>query len=198
MATLRVNNPLLPPLFCICIKDIVSCCIYYLCYNVFKLMVREIIMKRIALVIMSALALVGCANHGAYSSDVYGSADAKRGLNVSYATIVSVRQVTIQGGDRSPNLLGTIGGGVIGGLLGNQIGGGDGKKIATAAGALVGAVGGNKVENRMNQVRAVELELQNDNGERSIVVQKFDKNWLPGQKVRVISNGNKLTVAPLI
>lgn len=161
-------------------------------------MVREIIMKRIALVIMSALALVGCANHGAYSSDVYGSADAKRGLNVSYATIVSVRQVTIQGGDRSPNLLGTIGGGVIGGLLGNQIGGGDGKKIATAAGALVGAVGGNKVENRMNQVRAVELELQNDNGERSIVVQKFDKNWLPGQKVRVISNGNKLTVAPLI
>jgi uncharacterized protein YcfJ len=40
-------------------------------------------------------------------------------------------------------------GAVVGGLLGNQIGGGNGKKIATVAGAVGGGYAGNQVQGRM-------------------------------------------------
>ena len=46
-------------------------------------------------------------------------------------------------------ILGTAIGAVAGGLLGNQIGGGNGKKIATVAGAVGGGYAGNKVQEGM-------------------------------------------------
>lgn len=48
-------------------------------------------------------------------------------------------------------LLGTVGGAVVGGLIGNQIGGGSGKKIATVAGAAAGGYAGNKVQGNMQK-----------------------------------------------
>ena len=43
-----------------------------------------------------------------------------------------------------------------GGLLGNQIGGGSGKKIATAAGAVGGVIAGRKIqENQQNKTETV-------------------------------------------
>ena len=57
----------------------------------------------------------------------------------------------------------TLGGAVLGGLLGNQFGGGHGREIATAVGALAGAAaaqqyqsGGTVVENKL-----VELLIRN-------------------------------------
>jgi uncharacterized protein YcfJ len=38
---------------------------------------------------------------------------------------------------------------VVGGLLGNQVGGGNGKKLATVAGAVGGGYAGNKVQGSM-------------------------------------------------
>ena len=46
-------------------------------------------------------------------------------------------------------IAGTAIGAVVGGLLGNQIGGGNGKKIATVAGAVGGGYAGNKVQGTM-------------------------------------------------
>ncbi|MOA00050.1 hypothetical protein D3C78_1193940 [compost metagenome] len=46
-------------------------------------------------------------------------------------------------------IAGTAIGAVVGGLLGNQIGGGTGKKIATVAGAVGGGYAGNKVQEGM-------------------------------------------------
>ena len=46
-------------------------------------------------------------------------------------------------------IAGTVLGAVAGGLLGNQIGGGNGKKIATVAGAVGGGYAGNKVQEGM-------------------------------------------------
>jgi uncharacterized protein YcfJ len=43
---------------------------------------------------------------------------------------------------------GTATGAVLGGLLGNQVGGGSGKKIATVVGAVAGGIAGNKVQQR--------------------------------------------------
>ncbi len=46
-------------------------------------------------------------------------------------------------------IAGTAIGAVVGGLLGNQVGGGTGKKIATVAGAVGGGYAGNKVQENM-------------------------------------------------
>ncbi|MCY1264586.1 hypothetical protein D9M68_200740 [compost metagenome] len=48
-------------------------------------------------------------------------------------------------------IAGTAIGAIAGGLLGNQIGGGTGKKIATVAGAVGGGYAGNKVQEGMQQ-----------------------------------------------
>ena len=47
-----------------------------------------------------------------------------------------------------PNYVGIGTGAVIGGLIGNQIGGGNGKKLATVAGIIGGGMIGNEVANR--------------------------------------------------
>jgi uncharacterized protein YcfJ len=48
-------------------------------------------------------------------------------------------------------IAGTAIGAIAGGLLGNQIGGGSGKKIATVAGAVGGGYAGNKVQEGMQE-----------------------------------------------
>jgi hypothetical protein len=50
-----------------------------------------------------------------------------------------------------PNYVGIGTGAVIGGLLGNQVGGGNGKKLATVAGIIAGGMIGNEVQNRQEQ-----------------------------------------------
>lgn len=47
-----------------------------------------------------------------------------------------------------PNYVGIGTGAVIGGLIGNQIGGGNGKKLATVAGVIGGGMLGNEIANR--------------------------------------------------
>lgn len=56
------------------------------------------------------------------------------------------RQRPVQDSNR---IAGTAVGAVVGGLLGNQVGGGNGKKIATVAGAVGGGYAGNQVQGRM-------------------------------------------------
>lgn len=47
---------------------------------------------------------------------------------------------------------GSILGGVAGGILGNQVGGGSGRTVATAAGAIAGAIVGDRLENNDGSV----------------------------------------------
>jgi uncharacterized protein YcfJ len=47
-----------------------------------------------------------------------------------------------------PNYVGIGVGAVVGGLLGNQVGGGNGKKLATVAGVIGGGMLGNEIANR--------------------------------------------------
>jgi uncharacterized protein YcfJ len=47
-----------------------------------------------------------------------------------------------------PNYIGIGTGAIIGGLIGNQVGGGNGKKLATVAGVIGGGMLGNEIANR--------------------------------------------------
>lgn len=50
-----------------------------------------------------------------------------------------------------PSVVGIATGAVVGGLIGNQIGGGNGKKLATVAGVIGGGYLGNEIGKRMQQ-----------------------------------------------
>jgi outer membrane lipoprotein SlyB len=62
--------------------------------------------------------------------------------------------------------LGTVAGGLIGGLLGHQVGGGNGKTLATVAGVAGGAFAGNTIEKNMKKVTVYDVRLRMDDGSR--------------------------------
>jgi uncharacterized protein YcfJ len=57
-------------------------------------------------------------------------------------------------------IAGTLIGAVAGGVLGNQIGGGNGKKIATVAGAAAGGYAGNRVQGHMQENDTVQSTVR--------------------------------------
>lgn len=57
--------------------------------------------------------------------------------------------------EKDGNVGGAVAGALIGGVLGNQVGGGSGKKAATAAGAIAGGVIGNQVDKRHERGQVV-------------------------------------------
>lgn len=60
--------------------------------------------------------------------------------------------------------LGVVGGAVVGGLLGSQIGGGSGKNVATVLGAVGGGVAGNEVEKRARATTVYQVRVRMDDG----------------------------------
>ena len=90
--------------------------------------------------------------------------------------------------------LGAAGGAVLGGLLGNQVGGGNGKKLATVAGAVGGAVVGNQVEGNMKATTSWEIRVRLDDGSARTFRQDNEPRWSTGQRVKVV-NGELRSVA---
>jgi outer membrane lipoprotein SlyB len=79
---------------------------------------------------------------------------------------------------------GAIIGGIAGAVIGNQIGGGDGKKVATVAGAAGGAYAGNKIAGNMEK-QQYEITVKMDDGHRETVVQNSIKGLGVGSSVRI-------------
>jgi outer membrane lipoprotein SlyB len=81
-----------------------------------------------------------------------------------------------------------VGGAIIGGLagavVGNQIGKGDGRKVATVAGAAGGAYAGNKIAGNMEKTQ-YEITVRMDDGHRETVTQNSIKGLSVGSSVRV-------------
>ena len=152
--------------------------------------------KRFVAVALAGITLAGCVNNDTLSGDVYSASEAKQVQSVSYGTLVSVRPVKIQGGDDS-NVIGAIGGAVLGGFLDNTIGGGAGRSLATAGGAVLGGVAGQGVQGALNKSDGVELEIRKDDGNTIMVVQKQSASrYSVGQRVVMASNGSQVTVSP--
>ena len=82
---------------------------------------------------------------------------------------------------------GIVAGAVVGGVLGNQIGGGSGKKVATAAGAVGGGYAGKRIAENQTRTR-FRIAVRMDNGREEICDQGSAKNLHVGDYVK-ISNG---------
>ncbi|MBA2816976.1 outer membrane lipoprotein [Candidatus Pantoea persica] len=152
--------------------------------------------KRFVAVALAGITLAGCSNTSSLSGDTYSASEAKQVQSVSYGTLVSVRPVKIQGGDDN-NMIGAIGGAVLGSFLGNTIGGGSGRSLATAGGAIAGGLAGQGVQGAVNKTDGVELEIRKDDGNTIMVVQKQTASrYSIGQRVALASNGSQITVSP--
>jgi outer membrane lipoprotein SlyB len=104
------------------------------------------------------------------------------------ATITAVTPVEREG---TGSGAGAVAGGVLGALVGNQFGGGDGKTLATIAGAVGGGMAGNAVEKKMKKVTAYRVELRMDDGSFHSIEQAAPASV--GARVRVDGN----TLQPL-
>ncbi len=83
-------------------------------------------------------------------AQTYGPRDEGRKFNDGSRVVC--KNVEVQRNSRDPNrITGTATGAVIGGLLGNQVGGGNGKKLATVAGAVAGGAAGRQIQGNQQQ-----------------------------------------------
>ena len=97
--------------------------------------------------------------------------------------IESVRSVQTQA---KPSGIGVVGGAVVGGLLGNQIGGGSGKTLATVAGAVGGGFAGNEIEKRTRTEANYEVTVRMEDGRTRTFPYDNQPNWNTGDRVRVV------------
>ena len=126
-----------------------------------------------------SLALAGCDTPPAFQVSEPSS---------RVGTVESITQETLQNVNTA---VGTVGGAVVGGLLGNQIGGGRGQTAATVIGAGGGAFVGNQAAQR-SQTIVWRINVRYDDGSVATVQQTAAPGLRVGDRVRVSSNGIQL------
>ncbi|HEX7643290.1 MAG TPA: glycine zipper 2TM domain-containing protein [Burkholderiaceae bacterium] len=85
--------------------------------------------------------------------------------------------------------MGSAVGGLIGGLIANQLGSGNGKLLATAAGVGGGVYAGHELEVRNRQQQVYKIRVQLDSGDYRTVSQDNDTDLSVGNRVH-IDNGH--------
>lgn len=99
--------------------------------------------------------------------------------------IESIREIAHEG-DASG--LGAVAGGVVGAVLGNQVGGGRGKSAATLLGGIGGAVAGHQIEKSRQQKFSYEIVVRFDDGTSQVLTQETPPAWRQGDRVKM-ANG---------
>lgn len=100
-------------------------------------------------------------------------------------TVESVREIS-QAGEGSG--LGAVAGGLLGAVLGHQIGGGNGQKVMAAAGAAGGAYAGHQIEKRTRGTKRWEITVRmEDDGTLRTISTDATPSWRSGDRVRIVS-----------
>ena len=138
----------------------------------------------------AALALLAACT--TTSPDVVQRGDAQRLASVQDATVLSVRDVTVDG---SQSGAGATTGAVLGGVAGSTRSSGREQAAIAVVGAVAGAVIGNAIERSATREDAVEILLQMKSGERRAIVQaKAGESFQPGDAVVLVTTGGKTRV----
>lgn len=110
---------------------------------------------------------------------VYGTQAQAPCADCGRVTAVTVGEQPAEGG-----AVGMIAGGVAGALLGNQVGGGFGKDLATMAGAVGGALAGKHLEGKMGTRRVWTVTVQYPDGRTAPFVFEQDPGLSVGTSVK--------------
>ena len=87
--------------------------------------------------------------------------------------------------------VGVVAGGVVGAVLGNQVGGGSGKTAATILGAVGGGWAGNEIEKRVKKETVYEVKVRMDNDS----TRTFELAGPVSAGAKVTAEGNSLRLA---
>jgi outer membrane lipoprotein SlyB len=139
------------------------------------------------------LALSGCQRPG---QNVYNYNEVGRAALVNFGTVVSVREVNVQGQNTGA---GGVVGAAAGGIAGSQIGRGGGNAAATLGGVVVGAIAGAMIEQAAANRTATEYVVTMQTGVTLTLVQDRTEGDAPinvGDRVMVQLSGGKQRVLP--
>jgi len=89
--------------------------------------------------------------------------------------------------------LGAVGGAVAGGLLGNQVGGGRGRVLATIAGAVGGGLAGNGIEHAVRKATSYQVQVRMQDGSYRNFTYSTQPTVQVGERVHV--SGDSLTAS---
>lgn len=107
---------------------------------------------------------------------------AKSDVCSSCGTVTDVTPITEAA---KPSGVGAVAGAIVGGVLGHQVGGGNGKKVATVAGALGGAYAGNAIEGRTRSTTSYRVSVRFEDGRRDSFSYAQDPGVSVGESVRL-------------
>lgn len=138
----------------------------------------------------AALALAGCATSPGYGPG-YGSSTSSPGYGTPSScydcgTVTRIERAT----DSKPNIAGPLLGGIVGAVAGKELArrntDSEGRRnVATAGGAVAGAVAGNAIQNRTEGGGVYDVHVRMDDG-RTVVLSQADLNGIrEGTYVRV-------------
>lgn len=131
-------------------------------------------------------------SHAAYAGRAASTGwQQQAAANANVGTVESITPITQQG---QASGLGAVGGAVAGGLLGHQIGGGNGRTVATVLGALGGGFAGNMVEQRVRSDNEYQVRVRMQDGSSRVVTYHQQPDVGVGQRVRVENGGITGTV----
>jgi len=141
-----------------------------------------------AALVSATLALAGCASPGGSYGPGYGSAPGY-GAPDCY-NCGTVTRIERSGGDNDPNVIGPVLGGVVGAVAGKELArrntDSDGRRnVATAGGAIAGAVAGNAIQNRVEAGTSYRVHVRMSDGRNTVVTQNDLGGIREGSYVRV-------------
>ncbi len=133
-----------------------------------------------------------------YSTSVYANYDRNKAVPVEkvlFGSVISVRNINNKELIRDKNNgWHTFGGALIGGVIGHQFGGGNGRDVATILGAIIGSSAVNNSHNQPKNLttRLVELMIKIDSGRQFMVIQDYDNSMVfhSKDKIRMIYLAN--------
>ncbi|MNC43200.1 hypothetical protein D3C75_920510 [compost metagenome] len=107
-----------------------------------------------------------------------------------------VQQAQIITSQTRSHPLRTVAAGAAGAAIGNQFGGGSGKTIMTATGAVAGAQVSRNRQSQQQNAQQVDLTIKTDAGQIIQVTQSYDGRitFNQGDKVRILTSGNNTSV----
>jgi outer membrane lipoprotein SlyB len=146
-------------------------------------------MRTVAALLLASV-LAGCANPP-QSSSVYHYYQTQNEQVVRTGTVESIRNVSIVNPDSG---VGTVGGAALGGLAGSSVGSGRGEAAGAILGALAGGLLGHRVEQGVGNKPGIEISVRLDTGELVAITQSADESFRPGERVRLLGNGQTTRV----
>ncbi|MCW8885595.1 MAG: glycine zipper 2TM domain-containing protein [Motiliproteus sp.] len=150
-------------------------------------------MNKLGAVMVALLMLSGCAS--TLDDKTYSRDDARRVQQVEFGTIEAITDVVIEGRRSGVS---KVAGAVVGGIAGSSVGGGKGKDLTTALGAIAGTIAGEAIEERSTRANGQDLTVRMDRGELISVVQELTEQgrFRTGDRVRILRLNGEVRVSP--